>query len=51
MFNEAPSDAQLMELMEIMKELDPLFREYLATQIKQLAALHRKSKEGKGAGP
>jgi len=44
MFNEAPSDVELLELMEIIKELDPLFREYIITQIKQLAALHRKSK-------
>jgi len=45
MFNEAPSDVELLELMEIIKELDPLFREYIITQIKQLAALHRKSKK------
>jgi len=45
MFGEAPSDVELLELMEIIKELDPLFREYIITQIKQLAALHRKSKK------
>ena len=45
MFGEAPSDVELLELMEIIKELDPLFREYIVTQIKQLAALHRKSKK------
>jgi len=48
MFGETPSDVELLELMEIIKELDPLFREYIITQIKQLAALHRKSKKHDG---
>jgi len=47
MFRETPSDAELLELMEIIKELDPLFREYIIKQIKQLADLHRKNKDQK----
>jgi len=47
MFRETPPDSELLELMEIIKELDPLFREYIITQIRQLAALHRKSAEGR----
>jgi len=50
MFGETPSDVELLELMDIIKELDPLFREYIVTQIKQLAALHRKNKEAAGKG-
>ena len=48
MFSEAPSDVELLELMDIIKELDPLFREYIVTQIRQLAALHRKNKAREG---
>ena len=51
MFSETPSDVELLELMEIIKELDPLFREYIITQIKQLAALHRKNRERPPAAP
>jgi len=49
MFSEAPSDVELMELMEVIRELDPLFREYITAQIRQLAALHRKSRDGQKA--
>ena len=48
MFSETPSDVELLELMDVIKELDPLFREYIVTQIRQLAALHRKNKAGEG---
>jgi len=45
MFFESPPNVELMELMDIIKELDPLFREYLISQIKSLASLHKKNKE------
>jgi len=51
MFSETPSDVELLELMDIIRELDPLFREYIVTQIKQLAALHRKNRERQAATP
>ena len=45
MFAAPPPDTELEQLMEIIKELDPLFREYIVQQVKLLANLHRKSKE------
>ena len=45
MFSSPPPDVELDQLMEIIKELDPLFREYIIQQIKLLAGLHKKSKE------
>lgn len=45
MFAAPPPDVELEELMEIIKGLDPLFKEYIVQQIRQLADLHRKSKE------
>jgi len=45
MFTENPPDVELEQLVEIIKELDPLFKEYIIQQIRQLANLHRKSKE------
>ena len=51
MFSETPSDVELLELMDIIRELDPLFREYIVTQIKQLAALHRKNRERQAITP
>jgi transcriptional regulator with XRE-family HTH domain len=50
MFSETPPDVELEQLIEIIKELDPLFRNYIIQQIKNLANLHRKSKE-KGGNP
>ena len=50
MFGEAPPDVELLELMEVIRELDPLFREYIVAQIRQLAALHGKSKAGQNGG-
>ena len=47
MFSTTPPDVELEQLMEIIKELDPLFREYIIQQIKQLASLHRKSRDAK----
>jgi len=49
MFGEAPPDVELMELVEIVKELDPLFRDCIIQQVRLMANLHRKSKE-RGAG-
>lgn len=46
MFRETPPDVELEELMGIIKELDPLFRECIIQQIKLMANLHKKSKEG-----
>jgi transcriptional regulator with XRE-family HTH domain len=45
MFNTALPDVELDQLVEIIRELDPLFREYIIQQIKQFADFHRKSKE------
>jgi transcriptional regulator with XRE-family HTH domain len=45
MFSEAPPDVELAQLMDIIRELDPLFRDCVIQQIKLMANLHRKSKE------
>jgi transcriptional regulator with XRE-family HTH domain len=45
MFSQPPPDVELNQLMEIIKELDPLFREYIIQQIKLFASLHKKNKE------
>jgi transcriptional regulator with XRE-family HTH domain len=45
MFSESPPDVELVQLMEIIKELDPLFRDCIIQQIKLIANLHKKSKE------
>jgi len=47
MFAVSPPDVELDQLVTIIKELDPLFREYIIRQIKQFADLHKKSKEKK----
>jgi hypothetical protein len=41
---------ELLQLMEILKELDPLFRDWIIQQIKLMANLHKKSKETKKDG-
>ncbi|MDR0455564.1 MAG: helix-turn-helix domain-containing protein [Treponema sp.] len=46
MFSETPPDAELLQITEIIKELDPIFRDCIIQQIKLMANLHRKSKEG-----
>jgi len=46
MFSETPPDAELLQITEIIKELDPVFRDCIIQQIKLMANLHRKSKEG-----
>jgi len=49
MFSSAPPDVELEQLVDIIKELDPLFREYIIKQIKLFANLHKESKkQGKG---
>jgi hypothetical protein len=45
MFSTHPPDVELDQLLEIIKGLDPLFRDYISKQIRELADLHRKSKE------
>ena len=51
MFSENPPDAELLQITEIFKELDPLFRDCIIQQIKLMANLHRKSKEGQNPPP
>ncbi|MDR0599449.1 MAG: helix-turn-helix transcriptional regulator [Treponema sp.] len=51
MFGEPLPDVELAQLMDIIRELDPLFRDCVVQQIKLMANLHRKSKDpGRPAG-
>jgi transcriptional regulator with XRE-family HTH domain len=45
MFSESPPDVELLQLVDIIKELDPLFRDCVIQQIKLMANLHKKSRE------
>jgi len=45
MFSASAPDPELDQLMKIIKELDPLFKEYIIQQIKLFAKLHKKNKE------
>jgi transcriptional regulator with XRE-family HTH domain len=45
--NEAPPDIELLQLMETMKELDPLHRKFIIKQIKEFVNLYKESKEEK----
>jgi len=45
MFSGPPPDVELEQLIEIYKELDPLFREYIILQIKQLLNVQKRSKK------
>jgi transcriptional regulator with XRE-family HTH domain len=45
MFSEAPPDTELLQLTEIIKELDPIFRDCIIKQIYLMANLHKQSKE------
>ena len=45
MINENAPDIELDELMGVIKQLDPLFKECIIQQIKLMADLHRKNKE------
>ena len=44
MFSESPPDTELLQLTEIIKELDPVFRDCVIKQIHLMANLHKKSK-------
>jgi len=45
MFSETPPDTDIIQITEIIKELDPIFRDCIIQQIKLMANLHKKSKE------
>jgi len=45
MFSGPTPNIELEQLIEIYKELDPLFREYIMLQIKQLLAVQKRSKK------
>jgi len=45
MFSGQTPNIELEQLIEIYKELDPLFREYIMLQIKQLLAVQKRSKK------
>ena len=47
MFSGPPPDVELEQLIEIYKELDPLFKEYILQQIKQLFSVQQRWKEKK----
>jgi transcriptional regulator with XRE-family HTH domain len=46
MFDTPLADRELRQLIDIYKELDPLFREYILLQIKQLLGVQKRSKKG-----
>ena len=45
MFSGPTPDVELEQLIEIYRELDPLFREYIMLQIKQLLNVQKRSKK------
>jgi transcriptional regulator with XRE-family HTH domain len=45
MFSSPPPDMELNQLIEIYKELDPLFKEFILQQIKQLLSVQKRNKE------
>jgi transcriptional regulator with XRE-family HTH domain len=45
MFSGPAPDVELEKLIEIYKELNPLFREYVMLQIKQLLSVQERNKE------
>jgi transcriptional regulator with XRE-family HTH domain len=47
-FSESLPDMQLHQLLDIYHELDPLFKEYILLQIKQLLEVQKRSKEQDG---
>jgi transcriptional regulator with XRE-family HTH domain len=51
MFSENPPDTELIQITDIIRELDPIFRDCIIQQIKLMANLHRKSKEGRKPAP
>ena len=44
MFSGPAPDVELEQLIEIYKELEPLFREYITLQIKQLLSVQKRSR-------
>jgi hypothetical protein len=51
MFSETPPDVELDLLIEIYRELDPLFREYIIQQIKQILSVQKRTKQGQTPAP
>jgi transcriptional regulator with XRE-family HTH domain len=51
MFSDTPPDAELLQIVDIIKELDPIFKDCVIKQIHLMANLHRKSKEEKNHSP
>ena len=51
MFSGPALDVELEQLIEIYKELDPLFREYIMLQIKQLLSVQKRGKEPESKKP
>jgi len=45
MFSENPPDVELLQITDIIKELDPIFKDCIIQQIKLMANLHKKCKE------
>jgi transcriptional regulator with XRE-family HTH domain len=45
MFSSPPPDMELNQLIEIYKELDPLFKEFIVQQMKQLLSVQKRNKE------
>ena len=44
MFNENQPDPELLELLDIVEELDPIFKACIIQQVKLMANLHRMSR-------
>jgi transcriptional regulator with XRE-family HTH domain len=51
MFSGPTPDIELEQLIEIYKELDPLFREYIMLQIKQLLNVQKRNKKTENKEP
>jgi transcriptional regulator with XRE-family HTH domain len=51
MFSGPTPDIELEQLIEIYKELDPLFREYISLQIKQLLNVQKRGKKTENKKP
>ena len=45
MFSGDPPDTELNQLIEIYRELDPLFKKYISLQIKQLLEVQKVMKK------
>jgi len=49
MFSETPPDMELLQLVDILRDIDPLFRDCIIKQIHLMANLHKKCKEEKNS--